>query len=64
MEVIIDRIEGDFAVVEAPDGSTYNLPKVLFKSCAEGDVFIIKKDADKTQNQKKEIENLMDELFK
>ncbi|MBQ6998839.1 MAG: DUF3006 domain-containing protein [Clostridia bacterium] len=64
MEIIIDRIEGDFVVVETPDGNTYNLPKSLFKSCAEGDVFIIKKDADKTQQQKKETEKLMDELFK
>jgi len=64
LEIIIDRIEGDFAVVEAPDGNTYSLPKSLFKNCTEGDVFIIKKDINKAQTKKTQIENLMDELFK
>ncbi len=64
MEIIIDRIEGDFAVVEAPDGNTYSLPKNLFKNCREGDVFIIKKDINKAKSKKTQTESLMDELFK
>ncbi len=64
MNITIDRIEGDFIVIEAPDGNTYNLPKSLFPKCKEGDVFTIKKDDDKTRHQKNDIENLMDGLFK
>lgn len=64
MKIIIDRFEGDFAVVETSDGSTYNLPKALFKSCTEGDVFILKKNTGETRKQEKEIKSLMSDLFK
>ena len=40
MKVIVDRIEGDFAVVEA-DETTYNLPKALCPEAKEGNTIEI-----------------------
>lgn len=66
---IVDRIEGNIVVVELEDGSTTDYPKNLFpKSISPGDAvnmtngkFVI--DANKTKKLKKEINDLMDELF-
>jgi len=33
---IVDRIEGDRAVVEAPNGRIYDLPAAIFPGIAEG----------------------------
>ncbi|WP_088066732.1 DUF3006 domain-containing protein [Gottfriedia luciferensis] len=66
---IVDRIEGNIVVVELEDGSTTDYPKNLFpKSISPGDAvnmangkFVI--DENKTKKLKKEINDLMDELF-
>lgn len=63
MKLIIDRFEGDFAVVEAEDGKTYNIPKALFHCCSEGDVLNLEYDEDETKKRKERIKNLMGELF-
>jgi hypothetical protein len=65
---IIDRFEGDIAVVEI-DGKTKDFPKSIFPKEAEvGDVIII--DGDKitvdkkaTDKLRKEIEELMNEVW-
>ena len=36
MKVIIDRFEGDIAVIEL-DGEVYSAPRALFPGCEEGD---------------------------
>ncbi len=62
---IIDRFEGDWAVIEF-EGTTFNLPRVLLSSTAkEGDVVKISLTVDKkaTAERRKKIEKLMDELF-
>lgn len=64
MKIIIDRFEDDFAVIEAEDGSTYSLPKELFKCCSEGDVLTLEYDEVETKKRKESIKNLMGELFK
>ena len=46
--ITIDRIEGDFAVVELPDMITIDVPLVLFPGVKEGDNYIISK-ADATE---------------
>lgn len=65
---IIDRFEGNFAVVEFED-RTEDIPKeILPKDCKVGDVvsFIDNKisvDKAETLKRKEEIDDLMNELF-
>ena len=64
MKVVIDRFEGDFAVVELPDKTFINVPSKLFDSAKEGDVFQIIIDEEETVLNKKSIEDLVNKLFK
>ncbi|BBW97213.1 DUF3006 domain-containing protein [Geobacillus icigianus] len=62
---IIDRFEGDIAVVEI-DKKTLDLPKTIFpKETDVGNVVIIEVTIDKKETEKlrKEIEELMNEVF-
>ncbi|MBY6272488.1 MAG: DUF3006 domain-containing protein [Bacillaceae bacterium] len=62
---IIDHFEGEFAVVEI-DGKTKDFPKFIFPKDAEaGDVVIIEVAVDKKETEKlrKEIEELMNEVW-
>ena len=63
MKVIIDRFEGDYAVVEIEKGHFVNLPKVLVKNAEEGDVISIEINKEATKSRKEKIENLMNDLF-
>lgn len=63
MQVIIDRIEGEFAVVELDDGSVLDVPKRLFNDAKEGDIIDISINRQLTNERNKEIESLMDDLF-
>lgn len=68
MRGIIDRFEGDIVVVEV-DGETRDVARHLFPSEAKpGDVVIIEGakitiDSDKTEKLRKEIEDLMNEVW-
>lgn len=63
MQVIIDRIEGEFAVVELDDGSILDVPKSLFNDAKEGDIIDISINHKLTDERNKEVKNLMDDLF-
>lgn len=63
MKVIIDRFEGDFAVVEMEDRKMINLPKVLVPNAKEGDIIRIEVDKEETEKRKKEIERLLDDMW-
>lgn len=63
MKVILDRFEGDYGIVELPDKSFIEIPKVLISSAKEGDIITIDIDNEESDKQKKEIETLMNELF-
>ncbi len=64
MQVVIDRIEEDMAVVETDDGSLYDIPKNLIPSDAkEGDVLLIEVDKDSTIDREQEIVDLMDDVW-
>ena len=63
MEVIIDRIEGSFAVAELPNGQTADLPLVFVPGVQEGDVVSIIIDHDKTHKRELYIKQLMDQVF-
>lgn len=63
MKVIIDRFEGDYAVVEINKGKFANLPKELVPDAKEGDVIVITIDQDETEKRKEHVKDLMNQLF-
>ena len=63
MQVIIDRFEGDFAVVEIDEGNFTKMPRLLLPGAKEGDVVNIIIDDNETNLRKRKINALMDELF-
>ena len=63
MEVIVDRIEGDYAVVEIDKGKMCNLPIEVVPNVKEGDIVTIIINKDKTKKRKKTIEELMNSVF-
>ena len=63
MKVIIDRLEGDYAVVEIDKGKFVNLPKELVPDAKEGDVVIIRVDHEGTNKRKERVKDLMNQLF-
>ena len=62
MKVIIDRFEGDYAVVELENGSYADMPRVLVPNAGEGDIVTVTVSEDTERKQR--IEDLADELFK
>lgn len=69
MKVTIDRFEGDFAVLEKPDRTMMNIKRSKLPAGAkEGDILnlegdTITIDAAETTKRKKEIRDLMKELW-
>lgn len=69
MKGVIDRIEGDYAVVELEDRVTINIEiSHLPEGLQEGDVIIeingvYSIDTDETEKRKRNIEKLMGDLF-
>ena len=63
MKVIIDRFEGEFAVVEIETGKCINIPKILIPNSKEGDVVNIGIDEKETEDRKKYIQDLMNNVF-
>ncbi len=63
MKVIIDRFEGDYAVVELEVGKSVNIPKILIPDAKEGDVIKIIIDRDTTEERKKQIQELVNNVF-
>ncbi|EJS46364.1 DUF3006 domain-containing protein [Bacillus nitratireducens] len=65
---IIDRFEGELAVIEI-NNSTIDVPKSKLPSAAkEGDVLIIEDDTytidkNETDKRRREVQDLMDKLF-
>ena len=64
MRVIIDRFEGEYAVVLTEEKKSIAVPAVLFEGGQEGDVFDIVKNTDETEKRKDRIEKLAKELWK
>ena len=64
MQVIVDRVEKDFLVVEIEVGKVVNMPRELALEAQEGDVITITISKDETKRREKNIIKLMDEVFK
>ena len=62
---IIDRFEGDYAVIESGDRQTFNLPRILMPTAKEGDVISITVavDQDETKSRQEKIKNMMNNFF-
>jgi hypothetical protein len=65
VRVIIDRFEGDYAIVELADKRTLALPKqLLSRDAREGDVIKIEIDEIETKKRKAIISELMGKVWK
>jgi len=63
MRIIIDRFEGDFAVVELENKLFANMPKSLVPHEAkEGSVLSIELDKKETEKRKQNISELIDKI--
>ena len=65
MNLIIDRFEGDFAVIELPDGKMIDCPKALLPDDAkEGSNLNITVDETATNDKLKKVTDRMNKLFR
>lgn len=63
MTWIIDRFEGNFAVVECGE-TTFNVPvDALPKKLSEGDVLDVLKNEEQTSARKKNADEILKDLF-
>lgn len=69
MEFVIDRFEGEFAVLEDENGSFQNIKKSFLPQNAKESDCVIFKDGkytiseEQTESLKQEIDELMEDLF-
>lgn len=64
MKVILDRFEGEFAILELDVGEVVSVPKILVGNAIEGDVINISIDKEETSKRIKKVENLINDVFK
>ena len=60
MKAVIDRFEGEFAVIELDNGKTVDLPSVLVPDAREGDIVVITTEsgADRLEKNKARLRKL------
>lgn len=63
MEVIVNRIEGNYLILELENGNVIDVPKELIPEAKEGDIVNITIDKEKTKRKKEEIEHLINSIF-
>lgn len=63
MQVVVDRIEEDYIVLELDNGNIIDVPKELIPGAREGDIVDIYINRDETNAKKEEVKKLMDDLF-
>ncbi len=63
MEVIVNRIEGNYLVLELEDGNIVDVPKELIPEAREGDIIRISIDKEETDKKKEEMQELVDSVF-
>lgn len=64
MKVIIDRFEGEFALLELEDREIIDIPKRLLPEGAkEGDIIKIIIDEEETQKRKEQIQRKFNSLL-
>ena len=60
---VIDRFEGDYAILIDDSEVAYNIDKRLVSDLIEGDVISIIVDIDEKKKRYEEIESLVNRLF-
>lgn len=64
LKIVIDRFEGNYAVVELEDRTIIDMPKELIPEGAkEGDVLTIEIDTEETYKRKEKVKKILDDLF-
>ena len=63
MKVIIDRFEGEYAIVELSEGIFEKMPKTLLPNGKENDVVSIAIDQEETNRRKTIVNDLMNHVF-
>jgi len=64
MNLIIDRFEGEYAVVELPDKTLANIPKkALPEEAAEGDIITIAVNKIETAKRKEKVRKMVEDLW-
>lgn len=63
MEVIVNRVEGNYLVLELEDGNIVDVPKELIPEAREGDIIRISIDKEETDKKKEEMQELVDSVF-
>ena len=63
MEVIVDRFEGEYAILEIDKDNLVEVPRILVLDAKEGDIVSIVVLKEKTEERKDKISKLMDNLF-
>ena len=61
--LVIDRFEGNFAILVDDDEKTYNVDKNLFLNNKEKDIIYIERDEEAKRAKLNEVEDLMNRLF-
>jgi len=62
--MIIDRFEGECAVVELNKDNFVNIPRVILpKAAKEGDVITVEIDRERTAERRKHLESLAQDLW-
>lgn len=65
MKYIIDRFEGEYAVIELSGGKTVNIPKIILpENACEGSIINITVDETETAKRKEKMQNRLNGLFK
>ena len=65
MRIIIDRIEGDFAIVELPNGQMIDCPRAMLPDNAkEGSILNITVDEEATNEKLQKVTERMNRLFR
>ena len=63
MRLVIDRFEGNYAIVVDDEENTYNVDRKLFIDNKEGDVVYLAYSILETNDEHNEVKELMDKLF-
>lgn len=63
MQLVVDRIEDEYLVVELEDGTIIDIPKEIVPNAKEGDIIDIYVNEEQTKKRKEEVKKIMDDLF-
>lgn len=63
MRLVIDRFEGNYAVVVDDLENTYNIDKRLLENYKESDIIYITKSEEETELKTEKLDNLVNKLF-